>query len=133
LLKHVGVNLECINKSYYFFDAFVGYFTTIQQQAVVHGDGHDHCVQNHNFHRTFLFVFKRHKSLCITVAVRKVNRTARFSLVAVMVLHHTKDVFVLTDKNEFSILLLDQFKIKKKQGPLCEIAGCLIILDSVNY
>jgi hypothetical protein len=29
LLKHVGVNLECIEKSYYSLDAFVGYFTTI--------------------------------------------------------------------------------------------------------
>jgi hypothetical protein len=29
LLKHVGVNLEYINKLYYYFDAFVGYFITI--------------------------------------------------------------------------------------------------------
>jgi hypothetical protein len=48
------------------------------------------------------------------VAVREVNRTASFCVVAVMVLHHTKDVFVLTNKNELSILLLDQFKILKK-------------------
>jgi hypothetical protein len=33
LLKHVGANLECINKSYYYLDAFVGYFTTILQNA----------------------------------------------------------------------------------------------------
>jgi hypothetical protein len=29
LLKHVGVNLECTNKSYYFLDAFVGCFVTM--------------------------------------------------------------------------------------------------------
>jgi hypothetical protein len=29
LLKHVGVNLECVNKSCYYLDAFVGYFITI--------------------------------------------------------------------------------------------------------
>jgi hypothetical protein len=36
LLKNVGVNLECINKSYYFLDAFVCYFTmvTMIQQKV---------------------------------------------------------------------------------------------------
>jgi hypothetical protein len=32
LLKH-GVNLKCINKSYYYLDAFVGYFTTIFRNA----------------------------------------------------------------------------------------------------
>jgi hypothetical protein len=25
LLKHVGANLECINKSYYYLDEFVGF------------------------------------------------------------------------------------------------------------
>jgi hypothetical protein len=33
LLKHVGENLEPINKSYYYLDAFVGYFTAILQNA----------------------------------------------------------------------------------------------------
>jgi hypothetical protein len=33
LLTHVGVNLERINKSYDFLDEFVGYFTTILQNA----------------------------------------------------------------------------------------------------
>jgi hypothetical protein len=28
LMKYVRVNLECINKSYYCLDAFVGYFIT---------------------------------------------------------------------------------------------------------
>jgi hypothetical protein len=83
---------------------------TMFQTAVVHDDGNDHCVQNHNFYRTLLFVFQWCKSLCSTVAVRKVNCT-RFFLVAVMVLHHVKGVFVLTDNCKFCILLLDQFKI----------------------
>jgi hypothetical protein len=30
---------------------------TVFQTAVVHDDGNDHCVQNHNFYKTFLFVF----------------------------------------------------------------------------
>jgi hypothetical protein len=34
LLKHVGVNLESSNKSYYYhLDAFVGYLITILQSA----------------------------------------------------------------------------------------------------
>jgi hypothetical protein len=33
LLKHVGVNMECINKSDRYLDAFVGYFITILQNA----------------------------------------------------------------------------------------------------
>jgi hypothetical protein len=80
------------------------------QTAVVHDDGNDHCVQNHSFYSTLLFVFQLCKSVCTIEAVRKVNHT-RFSLVAVMVLHHMKSVFVLTDKSKFCILLLDQFKI----------------------
>jgi hypothetical protein len=28
-----GVNMECINKSYYYFNAFAGYFLTILQNA----------------------------------------------------------------------------------------------------
>jgi hypothetical protein len=36
LAKHDGGNLECINKSYCFLDAFVGYFTTILQTCWVH-------------------------------------------------------------------------------------------------
>ena len=83
---------------------------TVFQRAVVHDDGNDLCVQNHNFYRTFLFVFQCWKSLCGTVAVRKVNHT-RFSLVAVMVLCHMRCVFVLIDKSKFCVLLLDQFKI----------------------
>jgi hypothetical protein len=35
LLKHVGVNPECNNKSYYFLDAFVGYFITILRKCSV--------------------------------------------------------------------------------------------------
>jgi hypothetical protein len=35
LLKHVGVNLECINKSYCFLDTFVIYFITILQKFSV--------------------------------------------------------------------------------------------------
>ena len=80
------------------------------QTAVVHDDGNDHCVQNHNFYRTLLFVFQLYKLLCSTEAVRKVNHT-RFSLVAVMVFHHTKGVFVLTDKSKCCILLLNEFRI----------------------
>jgi hypothetical protein len=35
LLKHVGVNIECGSKSYYFLDAFVGSFITIVQKYSV--------------------------------------------------------------------------------------------------
>jgi hypothetical protein len=35
LLKQVAVNLECINKSYYLLDAFVGCFIKILQRCSV--------------------------------------------------------------------------------------------------
>jgi hypothetical protein len=60
LLTHVGVNLECINKSYYFLDEFVGYFTTSLSFPLTlyetPGNCHDLYIKNLCPYRTFTFM-----------------------------------------------------------------------------